>query len=166
CNFLQILAMSLLQNGFAIETQSDAPEEIKNSLRFEVPLKKENNIVYFPYLVNPPKANNSQTSITECNSYMEDESALENLIVTETSNFLDHLANEKRPDPKFYAITRLGTTPGLFGAGVSNPPENIQKIFKGNSINNQQPVEIISNQTNKTTKPRARKNVNLSTKTK
>ncbi|CAG8536948.1 25093_t:CDS:2 [Gigaspora margarita] len=157
---------NILQNGFAIETQSDAPEEIKNSLRFEVPLKKENNIVYFPYLVNPPKTNNSQTSITECNSYMEDESALENLIVTETANFLDHLANEKRPDPKFYAITRLGTTPGLFGAGVSNPPENIQKIFKGNSINNQQPVEIISNQTNKTTKPRARKNVNSSTKTK
>ncbi|CAG8614179.1 10614_t:CDS:1, partial [Cetraspora pellucida] len=108
---------NILQNGFGIETQPDAPEEIKNSLRFEVPLNKENNIVYFPYLVNPPKATNVQTSISECNSYMEDESALENLIVAETANFLDHLANEKRPDPKFYAITRLGTAPGLFGAG-------------------------------------------------
>ncbi|CAG8584211.1 20241_t:CDS:2 [Cetraspora pellucida] len=139
---------NILQNGFGIETQPDAPEEIKNSLRFEVPLNKENNIVYFPYLVNPPKATNVQTSISECNSYMEDESALENLIVAETANFLDHLANEKRPDPKFYAITRLGTAPGLFGAGVSPP------------------AEIINNQISGTTKSKTRKNVNSSTKTK
>ncbi|CAG8847256.1 30705_t:CDS:1, partial [Racocetra persica] len=112
----------------------------------QVPLNKENNIVYFPYLVNPPKATNVQTSISECNSYMEDESALENLIVAETANFLNHLANEKRPDPKFYAITSLGTAPGLFGAGVSPP------------------AEIINNQT--TIKSKTRKNVNSSTKTK
>ncbi|CAG8543914.1 10899_t:CDS:1, partial [Scutellospora calospora] len=157
---------NILQNGFAMETQPEAPEETKNTLRFEVPLKKENNIVYFPYLVNPPKTNNAQTSITECHNYMEDENALEDLIVAETANFLDHLANEKRPNPKFYAITRLGAAPGLFGASVPNPPEDIPKIIKGNSIISQSSAEIISNSGSKTTKSRTRKNVNASTKTK
>ncbi|CAG8614190.1 12785_t:CDS:1 [Funneliformis mosseae] len=149
-------------------------------LRFEVPLKKGqgNNVIYFPDLINPPKAEitmNNQNFFTSDNSSLEqnlDEMDLENFVVSETADFLEHMAVEKRPEPKFYAISRKSTTPGFFGAGTNiNPPENILQFFN-NEISNDKSSTITSNtetiennenkNLNKPTKSRTRKNATTS----
>ncbi|CAI2162173.1 13813_t:CDS:2 [Funneliformis geosporum] len=150
-------------------------------LRFEVPLKKGqgNNVIYFPDLINPPKAEitmNNQNFFTSDNTSLEqnlDEMALENFVVSETTDFLEHMAVEKRPEPKFYAISRKSTTPGFFGAGTNiNPPENILQFFKNELSNDKSTNTIISNagtiennenkSLNKPTKSRTRKNATSS----
>jgi hypothetical protein len=156
-------------------------------LRFEVPLKRGqgNNVIYFPDLINPPKeTTNDQKIISMDDSlsdqqHLENEMALENFVVSETADFLEHMAIEKRPEPKFYAISGKNTTPGFFGAGTNiNPPENILQFFKNEQLNNNNnSTTIASNITettennenkivNKQIKPRARKNATTASKSK
>ena len=148
-------------------------------LRFEVPLKKGqgNNVIYFPDLINPPKADitmNDQKIIDSSSEQHLDEMALENFVVSETADFLEHMAIEKRPEPKFYAISRKSTTPGFFGAGTNiNPPENILQFFK-NELSNENKLSTTNIGTaenenkilNKPVKSRTRKNATTSSKSK
>ncbi|CAG8646979.1 18620_t:CDS:1 [Acaulospora morrowiae] len=140
--------MSDITSDFRINTQED--------INFEIPLSnKSNNIVYFPQLVKQSEPINSQSRYWD--NCLEEEETLEELVIKETAEFLESLADEKRPDSAFYAISRPGTAPGLFGAGSLQPPETIYKFFKYNSPM-KEATEVKNNSVTKVTKPRTRKN--------
>ncbi|CAG8559968.1 3579_t:CDS:1 [Acaulospora colombiana] len=120
---------------------------------------KANKIAYFPQLVNQSKPINSQSRFLG-NNYLEDEEGLEELVINETEEFLENLMHEERPESAFYAISRPDVTPGLFGAGIFQPPENIYKLFKYNSQVNET-LEEKNSSVIKVTKTRTRKNPSI-----
>ncbi|CAG8626627.1 956_t:CDS:1 [Acaulospora morrowiae] len=140
--------MSDITSDFRINTQED--------INFEIPLSnKSNNIVYFPQLVKQSEPINSPSRYWD--NCLEEEETLEELVIKETAEFLESLSNEKRPESAFYAISRPGTAPGLFGAGTLQPPETIYRFFKYNSPM-KEATEVKNNLATKVTKARTRKN--------